>query len=489
MTSWRSAVRVSYISMPRLHSNPHLFSARSSAADLLAYTVCNLFPTAVCASRELSDIGFYYDFYFENPIDESFLDMIETEMKRFVKENLEIRVLSMMRENAHDLLLHHNQPFFAEQALEEETNIISICQIGNFYGLSSENHVQSTLEIGFVKLLGMTQHENLVRILGTAFTDKNTLKQFTKAFEKLKKIDPLKFDLKLVELIDDQYFFLPRGETIKNKLIDIWNDKNRDIQKIATPLCDLEQHIKLFKSQKYKEDALPIRWGEIGQKGDLATIFCSDSQLQHEINYSLQIFQQIVKMFDFEAYWYLIASKQKGRIRLEEALKLAGITYEEENSAKDAKIEVRWVDFLGREQKGPALELRSLGAVWVIARSLFGLPERMLQLMVEHWQGDFPFWLVPEQVRVLQVGPPKEYAKQVYDRCKQRGLRVSLDATGDKLADKVHAAEKEQVPYLLIVGEREVQQNKVAIRQLREKTTNVMALEAFLEKIEEFKEA
>lgn len=499
--------------MPLLHQNPFLPIIRASAAELLAYTILKIFPSALCAGGGKTDIGFFYDIIFEQPLDKQLIDLIEMEMKNHIKEDLEIRSLSMMRENAHQLLLHHGQPILADKALEEELNIISICQIGSFHGLSTESHVTTTKEIGFIKILETQELEDqIVRFIGTAFRDTYQLKQFAKAYEKLKKFDhrQLGQDLKFFTLIDENYFWLPKGEWLRKFLEAIWEKECQKLsmQLISTPFEEprLAQHIQLFNTQNIKSDSLPIRYGEVATiqadlkeqefwglfrsslyQSDLVTTFCNENQVAQEIIYSLQFIEQIVKIIGFEAQWYLISSVGKKKNQLEEALSSLGITYLAVNGEGNPRIEVKWVDALGREWNGPSIEIVALKAfVEVIATTVFGSIERIVGLMIEHWKGDLPLRIAPEQVRVLQVGTSSaEYAQQVYKKCRERGFRASLDGTEEKLAQKIHRAEKEHVPYLVIVGDKEASHNKVTVRQFQGKDqTNLLNLNDFFEEVE-----
>src|SRR4051812_21301717 len=117
--------------MPVLHSHPLLSHMRASAAELLACMFIDLFPQALLVRGGVTDLGFYYDFICDQPIDDHVLELIETRMRLQIREDQEIRSLSMMRENASDFLLHKGHPILAEQALEEPCNIISIFQLNS----------------------------------------------------------------------------------------------------------------------------------------------------------------------------------------------------------------------------------------------------------------------------------------------------------------------------------------------------------------------
>jgi threonyl-tRNA synthetase len=101
----------------------------------------------------------------------------------------------------------------------------------------------------------------------------------------------------------------------------------------------------------------------------------------------------------------------------------------------------------------------------MIHRAPFGSLERFCGLLIEHFGGDFPLWLAPEQVRILTVGDAfVPYAKEVYDRLKEKKIRVYWDDRSEKLGTKIRRAEEDKIPYVLVLGEKEEKENTVAIR-------------------------
>src|SRR5256885_2142266 len=123
----------------------------NSAAQILACAVLQLFPTVLLSSGGRNSIGFYYDFIFPQPFHPDLLADIELRVRALIKEDIPIKVLTMMRENAYDFLNHHNQPLLADQALEATSNIISLAEICDYRGLAPDLQVDSTLEIGAIK--------------------------------------------------------------------------------------------------------------------------------------------------------------------------------------------------------------------------------------------------------------------------------------------------------------------------------------------------
>jgi threonyl-tRNA synthetase len=119
----------------------------------------------------------------------------------------------------------------------------------------------------------------------------------------------------------------------------------------------------------------------------------------------------------------------------------------------------------------------------VIHRAISGSLERFMWVMIEHFAGDFPLWLSPEQIRVVPVAEVfTDYAKEVQQLCNEAGLRAKVDTSDDSFSKKIRNAETDKVYYVLIVGEKETQDTTVSLRNVRTKEQEVLGLEEFVEK-------
>ena len=540
--------------MPSLHSGSSFPITRASAAELLACVLTDLFPQALMLGGEATDYGFFYDFISDQPMDRQILEILETRLRTLVKEGKEIRSLAMMRENAYEFFIRRNQPILAERALAEEMNIVSLFQLDKFYGLCPEPHVKTTEEVGFVKLLDIEKAERFLpdrglvevkRIKGTAFADPMVLKQFLKAYDKLKKADHriLGSELNLFYFSEEvgsvNCFWLEKGKILCDLLIGLWEEEcaKSTVKRIVSPLLAAESflasgkalfpsfsvdersyllssgrlrhHIELFKYRAFDRSEWPIRLGEIAQEyeqveeyrlwglfrarsyqSDLVSIFCHEEQLSRELNYSLQFIEQIITIFDFEVCWYLVASgsskfrvgdRNRATDRLKSALEACSISYELDEDQGEPRIEARMIDSLGREWVGPVIEivlsakerLKNSGlkvTPEVLTLRVFGSIDRFVGLLIEQGKGFIPFRFAPEQIRVIAMGEQnRKYAELVCEKCRLQGRRTYLDSRDEKLGTKIHAAEKEKVPYLLIIGDKEVAKNQVSVRELRDK--------------------
>jgi threonyl-tRNA synthetase len=140
------------------------------------------------------------------------------------------------------------------------------------------------------------------------------------------------------------------------------------------------------------------------------------------------------------------------------------------------RFDLRFIDREDNEQK-PVM----------IHRAMLGSLERFFGILVEHCAGAFPFWLAPEQVRVLSITERSaEYAGQVNGRLEAAGLRCSADVRNEKLGAKIRQAQLEKVPVMLVVGDREAAAGTVAVRSRAAGDQGAQPVDAFLEQAREW---
>lgn len=550
---------------------------RHSAVELLAAAVCSLFPKVQLVSGEATSLGFYYDFFFPEPISAEQLPFIEDRMRDFIRQGLSIKVMEMMRKNVIELFKHHHQDLKAVLLKANVETLVHVVQIGHFYDLGYPSMVETTQQIGVIKLLDISSltlslpgrpNLALTRIQGTAFPDNISLKQFLKRAETAKQRDhrTLGKEMHLFTTFDETcpgcFSWLPKGAVIREILLDWWRQEHRrqkyqivSTAKLIKPsILDSERlslvrfepegpsyslsppkallHSLIFKSKLHSYRELPVRtceydefyeqgreahlWGLMSARSftaDSAFVFCTREQVLNELISSLQFIDKTFKIFGFEGHWHLIVKNQDARgakswdasqDSLVKALVMCGFNYTIDKDGKalyGPRLEMRFTDALGRSWKGPYVYidhhhpkkfgLRYQGqddqmhSPMMIGRSMFGSLERLTAILVEHYAGELPLWLAPEQVRVIPVGDKQcEYAAQVHAQIEQAGFRTSIDYRKGNLGAKVHAAESERVPYMIAVGDKEEKNKTIALRRyLKEEVQEGMALETFLEQM------
>ncbi|MEO2083503.1 MAG: threonine--tRNA ligase [Desulfurobacteriaceae bacterium] len=291
-------------------------------------------------------------------------------------------------------------------------------------------------------------------------------------------------------------------------------------------------HILIYKSQVRSYRDLPIRFFELGtvyryeKSGSLhgllrvrgftqddGHIFCRPDQLKEEIQGVLDYVMELLSTFKLD-YVINIGTKPEKYIgsdeawehatkALIEALEERGFEYniiEGDGAFYGPKIDIAVLDAIGRKWDGPTIQVdfnlpERFDLTYVdrdgekkrpvmVHRAIMGSIERFIGLLIEHYAGLFPTWLAPVQVVIIPVSDKfVEYADEVYEKLKSKGIRVKLDDESAKVGYKIRKAELMKIPYMLIVGEREQQSGTVSVRSKREGDLGAMEVDAFVDKI------
>ena len=292
-------------------------------------------------------------------------------------------------------------------------------------------------------------------------------------------------------------------------------------------------HIKIFQTHKRSYRELPIRYAEFGTvyryepSGSLhgllrvrgftqddAHIFCTPAQLSGEIVSVLDIVDEMMTAFGYQYKLYLATRPEvsletasdeeweRATESLRQALAARGADYEVDEGGGTfyaPKIDAKLVDALGREWQGPTIQVdlnlpKRFDVTYVgedgaehecviVHRAVLGSLERFIGGVIEHFAGWFPVWLAPEQVRVLPITDAHhEYAHRVTDALCAAGVRANCDDRNEKTGYKVHQGAADRVPYLLVIGGREVGDGTVSVRT-RAGDEGAIALAQFIERV------
>ena len=290
-------------------------------------------------------------------------------------------------------------------------------------------------------------------------------------------------------------------------------------------------HIKIFASQPHSYRDLPVRLAEFGtvyrweQSGELngmtrvrgftqddAHLFCTEEQVAAEVLGCLSLVRTVLSTLGMADYRVRVglrdpdSNKYTGEAanwdKAEEACRAAartlGVPFTEEPGEAafyGPKIDFVVRDVIGREwQLGTVqvdynlpirFDLSYIGAdnqphrPVMIHRAPFGSMERFCGVLIEHFAGDFPLWLAPEQVRILPISEKTiEPARALLDRLRAEGLRATLDEHSDKLGAKIRRAEIEKVPYALVLGQKEAEAGGVSVRSRARGDEGVLTTDA-----------
>ena len=445
-----------------------------------------------------------------------------------------------------------------------EDAIISFYKQGEFVDLCAGPHLDSTGRIkgNAIKLTacnaaywrGDSNRETLQRIYGVAFPKKDELDAYIARIEEAKKRDHRKLgkELGLFMLRDEGPgfpFFLPKGMTLRNTLIDYWRQvhKKYGYVECSTPMMMNRQlwersghwgHYKnnmyttvidevdfaikpmncpggmlVYSSEPHSYRDLPLRVGELGLvhrhelsgalhglfrvrcfTQDDAHIFMTWDQMKDEIKNVVKLFDEVYSVFGL-SYQIEVSTMPEDHMGDEkdwdfatETLKAAveemGKSYiinEGDGAFYGPKLDFHLADSLGRTwqcgtiqldmQLPERFELEYIGEDGqkhrpvMIHRVVLGSIERFIGVITEHFAGAFPTWLSPVQVKILTVTErADEYAGEIAAKLDAAGFRAETDLRNEKIGKKIREATLSKTPYMLVLGDRDIENQTVSVR-------------------------
>ena len=555
---------------------------RHTASHIMAQAVQRLYPGTKLAIGPAIDDGFYYDFDKDGGFTPDDLEKIEAEMKKIIKENLKIETYTLPREEAIEFLKGKGEIYKVElvEDLPEDAPI-SFYKQGEFVDLCAGPHLLYTKGLKAFKLTslagaywrGNEKNKMLSRVYGTAFQDKEKLEAYLTMLEEAKKRDHRKLgkELGLFTIMDEGPgfpFFLPKGMTLKNTLIQYWRELHtrEDYQEISTPLIlnkhlwEMSGHWDHYKDNMYTtkiddEDFcvkpmncpggvlvygndsrsyrdLPVRFAELGivhrheKSGTLhglmrvrcftqddSHIFMTPDHISSEIKGVVRLIDEVYSKFGF-SYHVELSTRPENSMGSDEdweaatnglksALDDLGLEYvvnEGDGAFYGPKIDFHLEDTLGRTwqcgtiqldfQMPQRFDLSYVGAdndrhkPIMIHRVIFGSIERFIGILIEHYGGKFPVWLSPVQVKVLSVSEKsREYANSIYERMKAAGIRCEVDNRDEKIGYKIREAQLQKAPYMLVIGEKEVENGNLTVRSRDKGDLGAMDVQAFIDQV------
>ena len=291
-------------------------------------------------------------------------------------------------------------------------------------------------------------------------------------------------------------------------------------------------HMTLFNSEAHSYRELPIRYAEFAtlyryeKSGELtgltrvrsltqddAHVFCTEDQVQEEFARALEIIREVLDTYGFEDYRVQLSMRDpddakyiaddekwsRAEEALSEALDAAGISYEKvagEAAFYGPKADFMAKDVLGREWQLSTIQVDfiqppRLGCEYIgedgrehtpvlLHRAVTGTTERFMAVLIEHYGGAFPLWLSPVQVVVIPVSDRHlDYARKVRDSLSGEEMRVEVDDSLNSMQKKIRENARQKIPYLLIVGDREIEEGTVNVRKRGEKQQEALRLEEF----------
>jgi threonyl-tRNA synthetase len=306
--------------------------------------------------------------------------------------------------------------------------------------------------------------------------------------------------------------------------------ENRDY---AVKPMNCPGHIQIFNSSLHSYRDLPLRLAEFGSchrnepSGSLhglmrvrgftqddAHIFCAENQVEAEVATFIKMLYEVYRDFGFSDVIVKLSTRPEKRVGTEEAwdmaeaalanaIKANGLEYElqpGEGAFYGPKIEFTLKDSLGRMWQCGTIQLdpnlpERLGAEYVaedntrqrpimLHRAIVGSMERFLGILIENFAGAMPVWLAPVQVMVLNISEGQSaYVLQVIENLKKNGIRCDFDLRNEKITYKIREHSLQKLPYLIVIGDKEMQAGQVAVRTRKGEDLGAMPLEAFVQRV------
>jgi len=429
---------------------------------------------------------------------------------------------------------------------------------------------------------GDEKNKMLTRIYGTAFENKEDLEKYLHLMEEIQKRDHRKLGKELglftfSELIGSGLpLYTPKGAFIRLSLnnyvesvqikqgyTQVWTpqiakaklfqtsghyDKYKDSMfRVVSNYSDEEfflkpmncpQHTQIYDAQPHSYRDLPLRFADFamlyrdekpGELNGLARvrgfsqddchIFCTEEQVDQEIDTALKMTKEIMDTFGLK-YKYRLSTrdpqhpeKYLGDPKIWDKVEKWAVDIMKRNHIEyfdgpgeaafyAPKMDLIATDALGREWQLSTVQIDFVmperfkleytaadgtkKRPVMLHRAIVGSPERFLMIMLEHFGGALPTWISPVQVKIIPITDgQQEYAQKIEKILKDKNIRVELDDKSETMQNKIRTAAGEKIPYMIIVGGREAENNTISVRQRDGQDLGVMPLEKFLENIED----
>lgn len=572
-----------------MNNNFDLQIIRHSTAHIMAIAVKKLFPETKIAIGPAIENGFYYDFDREESFTPIDLEKIENKMQEIIKENLSFIKKEISKEEALRFFENQGEVYKIEILKELQDSQITLYETGDFIDLCRGPHVNTTQDVRYFKLLsiagaywrGNEKNKMLQRIYGTAFLNKEELKNYLNKLQEAEKRDHRKLG-KILELfsINEEsgpglIIWHPKGAIIRKIIEDFWKKEHlkRGYQLVNTPhiaksnlwkvsghldfykenmyspiLIENQEyilkpmncplHILIYKNKKHSYRELPMRLAELGTvyryersgvlhgmlrvRGftqDDAHIFCAPEQLKEEILNCVKLAQFLMQSFGFKEYEVNLATRGEKfagslerwneaentlKLALEE-LKISFTTDPGGAVFYGPKIDIKIKDALGRAWQGPTIQFDfnlperfgiyyvaqsgKENLVYMVHRAILGSLERFMGCLIEHYGGAFPLWLSPLQMIIFPINEKNfTYADTLKNILEENNFRLKCDFSKDNLNYKIKNAQKEKIPYMIIIGDAEEEKQKISLRSLKKGNLGLMDFNEFLVQIKKERE-
>ncbi len=564
-----------------------------TASHIMAQAVKRLYPDVKLTIGPAIDSGFYYDFDTETPFSPEDLEKIEKEMKKIVKEGLEIEKFELAPADAIKMMEEKNEPYKVELINEhaEKGEPISFYKQGEFTELCAGPHLMDMKVVKAFKLTNCTgaywrgdaKNKMLCRVYGTAFPKASMLEEHLQMLEEAKKRDHNKLgrELELFTTVDyvgqGLPILLPKGTKIiqilqrfvedeeakrgwqltktplmaKSDLYKIsghWDhykdgmfvlgdeEKDKEVFALRPMTCPFQYQAYLNKPRSYRD--LPLRYDETstlfrneasGEMHGLIRVrqftiseghlMCTPEQLEDEFRGCLELCEYMLKTlglyedvtFRF-SQWdpdnrekYIGTEEQWDEAQgvMKNILDDLGLEYKigiGEAAFYGPKLDIQIKNVFGKEDTLITIQIDQMLAEkfgmeyvdrdgvkknpYIIHRTSIGCYERTLALLIEKYAGAFPVWLAPVQVKLLPIADRHlDYLYDVKKALEAKGIRCEIDDRSEKIGFKIRSAQLEKVPYMLLAGDKDIENGTISVRSRKNGDEGATTMDAFLARI------
>jgi threonyl-tRNA synthetase len=311
------------------------------------------------------------------------------------------------------------------------------------------------------------------------------------------------------------------------------NEVEGDLYQIRPMNCPF--HIEIYRNQLRSYRDLPIKYAELGAdyryersgvlhglmrvRGftmDDAHIFCTPEQVNQQILEVYDLSVQFLREFGFDEYEIFLSTRPEKSVgepeqwdmaekALEAALKERGFDYKVDpggGAFYGPKIDIKIRDTLGRLWQCSTIQFdfnlpERFGIYYIdtdnaqkkpfmIHRAILGSLERFFGVLIENYGGAFPLWLAPVQVKILTITDKQnDYAEAVAEKLKEHNIRYELDLRSEKIGFKIREAETSKIPYMFVIGQKEVDERNISVRHYGQINLGVMQLDEAISKLKE----
>ncbi|HEU5139611.1 MAG TPA: threonine--tRNA ligase [Bacillales bacterium] len=320
---------------------------------------------------------------------------------------------------------------------------------------------------------------------------------------------------------------------------DMYPTMKVDNEELVLRPMNCPHHMMVYKHDLHSYRELPVRVAELGtmyryeMSGALAGlqrvrsmtlndahIFCRPDQMKDEFINVVHLIQQVYADFGIDDYYFRLSYRdpedkkkyvdndemwEKAQAQLKESMDMLGLEYVEaegEAAFYGPKLDVQVRTALGKDETLSTVQLDfhlpnqfDLSYIGedgkehrpvVIHRGVVSTMERFVAFLIEEYKGAFPTWLAPIQARVIPVaGPHNDYARDVEKRLREAGVRVEIDERDEKIGYKIREAQTQKIPYMLVVGDKEIEAEAVNVRKYGEQKSETVDFGSFKEKLKE----